>query len=227
MLNAIVIDDEESVYKVIRKVVEIEEIPMNIVDYARDGQEGYDLLASGAYDLVFIDIVMPYYSGLELMEEFPDNNYIVVTAYSDFKYAQQALRLGAKDILLKPVNRKALKESYSRVFDITVTGNEVVDEILEYLKLNYMEDITVKELATKHYFQESNLSRLFKKHTDSTIIETLNQIRIEEAKNLLLNTSQSIDEISYNVGYKNKNYFHRQFKLRVGETPNQYRMKEA
>lgn len=225
MLKGAIIDDEYSVYGLLSKIIEIEQLPILITHYAKDGQEAMSLLENESFDLIFIDIVMPYNTGLEIMAAYPQNNYIVVTAYDDFTNAQQALRIGARDILLKPIRRDALKTSIKRVMRLETSGHDLVDCIMEDIRKHYSDNTEVQALAEKYFIQASNLCRLFKQYTDMTIISYRNNLRLEAAKDLLVKSTMSINEISHRVGYHNPSYFYRLFKQQYHMTPKRYREK--
>ena len=64
---------------------------------------------------------------------------------------------------------------------------------------------------------------MFKKETDMNFSEYLKKIRIDNAKNLLLNTENTVEDISYAVGYSDIKYFSRLFKKLTGVTPTEFR----
>ena len=69
----------------------------------------------------------------------------------------------------------------------------------------------------------SYLSKIFKKHLGATCIEYITQKRMEKAKELLVHTTMTQEEIAHAVGYTNVHYFSMLFKKQLGETPGQYR----
>ena len=64
---------------------------------------------------------------------------------------------------------------------------------------------------------------MFKSEIGKPIIDYLIDVRLEEAKNLLVNSEYSVKDVSYVIGYADQNYFSRLFKQRVGYTPTNYR----
>ena len=72
-------------------------------------------------------------------------------------------------------------------------------------------------------FNATYFSGMFKKETDMNFSEYLKKIRIDNAKNLLLNTENSVEDISYAVGYSDIKYFSRLFKKLTGVTPTEFR----
>ena len=78
--------------------------PLEIVGHAYDGLQAADLIKKEKPDLVFMDVRMPFMDGFEVIEQMEGCKVIIITAYDSFSYAQRALRLGASDILAKPID---------------------------------------------------------------------------------------------------------------------------
>lgn len=225
MLRCAIIDDEKSVHKIINNIIEKDGLPLVISNSAYDGIEGKSLIQKNNFDIIFIDIQMPYLDGFDLISKYPNNNYIVVTAFDYFDYAQRALRLGVKDILLKPIDREQLAEAVNRAIGFKLTKNKVIDEVLLYIHSNFSKEITVSDLADQNYMNSSNFSRLFKNSVGISIIDYLRKIRINKAKDLLDSSYKSISEIALEVGYKSENLFYKDFKRIENITPSKYREK--
>lgn len=225
MLRCAIIDDEKSVHKIINNIIEKDGLPLVISNSAYDGIEGKSLIQKNNFDIIFIDIQMPYLDGFDLISKYPNNNYIVVTAFDYFDYAQRALRLGVKDILLKPIDREQLAEAVNRAIGFKLTKNKVIDEVLLYIHSNFSKEISVGDLAEQNYMNSSNFSRLFKNSVGVSIIDYLRKIRINKAKDLLDSSYKSISEIALEVGYKSENLFYKDFKRIENITPSKYREK--
>ncbi|THF73442.1 response regulator transcription factor [Cohnella fermenti] len=107
MYKILVVDDEPRVSAGIRGHLLQSGLPIAHVEAASNGFEALDCLRMDAYDLVLTDIQMAMMNGIELMEaillEQPHLPVIVISAYEKFAFAKTALRLGAKDYLIKPV----------------------------------------------------------------------------------------------------------------------------
>lgn len=98
-----------------------------------------------------------------------------------------------------------------------------MQQIEEYLRSNYQEDINLQELTDRFFLSREYISRKFKQEFNETITDYLMKIRMEKAKELLVNEHLKIYEVAYNVGYQNEKYFSKVFKKTVGLTPNEYR----
>lgn len=221
MIKAIIIDDEQAIVKIISHFVEQGDLPVEIAGTASDGVTGVNMIRNIKPDLVFLDIQMPLMNGFEVMKEMPDTKYIVITAFESFEYAQNALRLGASDILLKPVRYSQLMESISRVIGWKFTSNATVNEITEYISRHYAEKITLELLSEIFFLTPTHITKLFKKHTGENITNYVNRIRIKHAVTLL-DQGLSVAEVSEKVGYPSLNNFYKQFKRYTGTTPASY-----
>ena len=114
--------------------------------------------------------------------------------------------------LVRTVSDTARPEQESRI-----TG------ILHYLQENYTETVTLNEIASLFYLSPYYLCREFKKHTNSTIIQYVNSLRISHAQRLFHETDKSVTEISKIVGFANVTHFNRIFKAVTGQSPSQHR----
>ena len=95
--------------------------------------------------------------------------------------------------------------------------------IHQYLQKNYSKRITVGEVAKLINMTESGFCHFFKKRTQKSFIDFLNDLRVGEAARMLLETTNTISEISYNCGFNNISNFNRIFKKKKGSTPTDYR----
>lgn len=204
---------------------EEEQLPIEIVGNAEDGEEAIQLIKETSPRLIFLDIHMPQKNGFQVIEEVSREmgaQIIVLTAFASFENAQQALRLGVSDILSKLVDFEQLKAAIFRAVGWKFTSNETVNLMLEYIHNHYKENMELEDLSKVTYSTESHLARLFKKHMGITILSYIHQLRIEEACRLLSGHECDIQEASFRVGYASLNNFYKYFKRYVGMTPAQF-----
>ncbi|KWX83970.1 AraC family transcriptional regulator, partial [Paenibacillus riograndensis] len=101
-----VIDDIKSVVDMITRKPQWQEYGIEVAGTALDGEEGLQMVREMKPDIVLTDIRMPRMDGLEMtraiLEFAPHCKIIILSAYSEFSYAQQAIRLGAMDFVKKP-----------------------------------------------------------------------------------------------------------------------------
>ena len=101
--------------------------------------------------------------------------------------------------------------------------NTIIARSIEFVEKNYMKKINQNSVSRAVYLSSSYFSKLFKEITGYNFTEYLNQVRIQKAKELLENSSLSIDEIPAAVGFANRSYFGKVFKKLTGITPKRYR----
>lgn len=97
--------------------------------------------------------------------------------------------------------------------------------IVKYLSNNYMNKVSLQEIADKEFLSSQYLSYKIKDILGHGFNEYLNQIRVEESTKLLLDSDRNISEISEEVGFSHVRYYNKHFKLHYNCTPMQYRKK--
>ena len=102
-------------------------------------------------------------------------------------------------------------------------ADSVVRKAEEWLASHFKKSQAVASVISACGIPERTLKRRFKAATGVTLIEHVQNLRIEEAKNLLENENVAADEISAMIGYDNAAFFRRLFKRRTGLTPGAYR----
>jgi two-component system response regulator YesN len=109
-----VIDDIKSVVRGIADMIQVESHGVKVVGTAGNGEDGLQMVMELRPDIVLTDIRMPRMDGLEMtkaiMAVLPNCKVIMLSGYTDFEYAQQALRLGAFDFIAKPFLKAAIEE---------------------------------------------------------------------------------------------------------------------
>jgi AraC-like DNA-binding protein len=98
-----------------------------------------------------------------------------------------------------------------------------IERAFEYMKNNYDKPITLGEVAKLVNMTEVSFSRFIKKRTGNTFIDSLSEIRLGHASRMLIDTTHSIAEISYNCGFNNISNFNRIFKKKKNCTPKEFR----
>ncbi|MNJ38143.1 HTH-type transcriptional regulator YesS [compost metagenome] len=99
----------------------------------------------------------------------------------------------------------------------------ILQHIYEYVNENYANDISLSEMADKLHLNYSYLSSYFKQRTHENLTSYINRVRTDKAKELLLDHTLSVSEISRLTGFSDHNYFSKVFKKMTGMTPVEYR----
>ena len=114
--KSIIVDDESSARDLLSEIISMEGLPIEVIDKCSSLPEAIKSIRKHQPEIVFMDIEMPKYSGLQVadfIEDSWDFDLIFTTAYS--KYAIDALRLEATDYLLKPIQGNELKACIDRL----------------------------------------------------------------------------------------------------------------
>lgn len=107
--------------------------------------------------------------------------------------------------------------------ETTSYNSRRIENIMKYLNNNFSENITLGDAAKIAGMAEVSLSRFFKLRTGKTFIDTLNEVRLGHATRMLIDTTNSINEIAYKCGFNNISNFNRIFKKKKDSTPKEFR----
>ncbi len=114
MYKVIVVDDETWICKLIRKIVNWQDLGFEIIADASDGLAALNLIKEHRPDLVITDIRMPSLDGIELIKTAREHNidaeFMIISGYSDFEYARDAIKYDAFGYIVKPLDRDELQE---------------------------------------------------------------------------------------------------------------------
>lgn len=120
MINILVVDDQKHIRDGLQAMLRQFPLQLDNIYCAASGIEALQILRQYSIQLVITDIMMPDMDGLTLMAQTKEErikvDYLIISGYSDFAYAQKAIELGAKGYLLKPVKRDDLQTSIEHVW---------------------------------------------------------------------------------------------------------------
>jgi two-component system response regulator YesN len=169
MSGILIVDDTEIIRSTIFNVISKEMGDVDPVLEAKNGDEAVQLTRLHQPDIVLMDIKMPGINGLQatatIREISPRSKVIMLTAYDEFSFVQEALRLGAVDYLLKPVrpNRlveviKAVQTTLAREDAQQQTLTEARQRLsttLPIVEANLVEDLIYNQPLAESFVQES------------------------------------------------------------------------
>ena len=108
--------------------------------------------------------------------------------------------------------------------DAHQTGTpERLQLVMQYLQANYAKPITLSQLAALEHVSVSYLSRQFRRYTGKTVITYLNELRVQAAQALLIQTDEPVETIAEQAGFESPKYFSRIFRAKMGISPKSYR----
>ncbi len=242
MYKVLIVDDEPLIAQGLKKIVDWQKYNCVVVGTAASGKEGLEMVERHEPDILFTDIRMPGMDGLTMIaalrSEHKNLQVIILTGYRDFDYARQALNLGVFRYLVKPSKMKELDEAMESLAermagmeadterspesDNTSANNFIVKQAISYMEQHYMEKLQLTDVADKVYVSHWHLSKLLNS-TGRSFSDVLGEIRIENAKKLMEDSSLHISDISEMVGFVDTAHFSRVFKKYAGMSANEYR----
>lgn len=241
MLKVLIVDDEAVVRRGIVLGIDWAARGCVLAGEASNGEEGLAAVERYSPSLIITDVRMPRMDGIEMLAKLRERGnrarVILLTAHSDFTYAQRALKLGADDYLLKPFRNEELIAAIDKVRrkerELATPAaalplakgdkSKYVLQALRYISAHYAdEDISITAIAQHLQVSEGHLSHVFKKETGYTVINYLTQYRIHRAMELLRDCRRKVYEVAGEVGYRDVTYFGSTFKKLVGVSPSEY-----
>lgn len=113
-MKVLVVDDEPNVREGLKKIINWESLGFSICGVATNGRDGLNKIMELKPELTLLDIKMPIMNGLEVASKARKQGYlgkiIILSGYSDFEYARDAMKLGVDSYLLKPIDEDELIE---------------------------------------------------------------------------------------------------------------------
>lgn len=253
MLQVYIVDDAVLTRKALVMTMPWDRWGCVVIGAAEDGDKAFREIREVRPDLVVTDIRMVRVSGLEMIrrcrEEGIDTQFIIISGYNEFEYAKEALKMEVVDYILKPIDdnelRNAVLKAENRIVKLRAGRaarrnrverslapeydenmlNAYTRQALEYVRMNYGKDLSLREVAGHLAISESYLAKLFKVEVKLTFLEYLTRVRMRRAMELMKDKNMPIYEIAERVGYKDYRYFSVTFKRLAGVGPKEYQMR--
>ncbi|GHT61165.1 DNA-binding response regulator [Spirochaetia bacterium] len=134
MYTVLLADDEKSVLDILISSISWHTLGVDTVLTASDGEKALEIIKSRRVELLITDIRMPRMDGLELIRNvrslYPDVHCILLTAYSEFSYAKEAIALGVENYLLKPVPKEEVEQTVTKALDNIYKRHENSERLL-------------------------------------------------------------------------------------------------
>ncbi|MET3940399.1 two-component system response regulator YesN [Paenibacillus sp. PvP094] len=117
--RVLIADDEPIIREGIRDAIDWEALGMEVACEAEDGEEALEMAVQFGIDIILVDMNMPFLNGIDLIrrlqDECPDCRCLIISGHDEFAYAQEAVRLGVEDYILKPVDAERLHAALVRL----------------------------------------------------------------------------------------------------------------
>ena len=133
MIKVLIADDELRICELIFRLIDWESLGMSVIAVAHDGRETIKIIKNEMPDIVITDIRMPGYNGVDVIrigkEYNSDIQFIIISGYSQFDYAQNAIHYGVSDYLLKPVKAEELTKALLRIKNRIDKNNQMYSQV--------------------------------------------------------------------------------------------------
>jgi YesN/AraC family two-component response regulator len=244
MTVVLIVEDELIELEFLKSIVAEELLPEDKILVCQSGIQAVNLAKQYRPDIMVMDIMIPEMDGLQALQEIrkflPQARVMILSAYSDFSYAQKAIRLRVQEYLLKPIKPTVFKQAFhdlltaetaSQIQTVEVTeeektdGTYLIEKALKYIHSNFKQKLPLQLVASYVFLNPQYLSRIFKKEVGVSYTDYVNKLRIEYACKLLETTNYPAYRIASECGFTDPSYFNRVFVQQMDMTPKAYRRK--
>jgi YesN/AraC family two-component response regulator len=246
MIRTIIADDEPAALERYTAYVGDYGRGFSVTASCRSAADAFAAASLRQPDLIFTDIRMPGEDGLSLLGRLRDSGWkglaVVISGYDDFSYAQQAIRLGVFDFLLKPVfpedMRGLLDKALCRLgpcgCEPAARGesagerpdrglSEPVRKILGFVETHYDSRFSLEDAARVAGVSPAWISSSFKRAFGCSLMEYVRAYRMEKARELLSETDLPLKEIADRLAFPDLPTFSKLFRKISGTSPGAYR----
>ncbi len=157
--------------------------------------------------------------GINISEKFHEELMGIINlspAAQSIKLLEMLLQLSLTD------EKQVLSSTDMRQY--TTDNSQRIDSVLKFISDNYAVDIGLEDVADVACMTTNSFCRFFKKMTNKSFTQFLNEVRIRNASRLLVQEDMPVSDACYAVGYQSITNFNRQFKQIMGDTPKSYRL---
>ena len=173
MKSVLIVEDEKMIRRGIHSMIERADIKTEEIIECRNGEEAFELLLTRPVDVMITDIRMPRMDGITLIKkvkELPQKpKIIVLSGYDDFNYAVEALKNGAKDYILKPIEREKINEIFK------LLEKEIEEEHEKEVSKHRLQNQQLKYYILNNSMDEKEI-RLLNKELKNSLLDHLYRI---------------------------------------------------
>lgn len=250
MYKLLIVDDEPQILEGMKRILDWKHYGFDYVETCVSTDAAVSRAVQLIPDIAIFDVCIGKNLGYDAIRQLNEvqlpTKYIIMSGYSDFSYAQQAIRCGVKDYLLKPLEKEKLQQVIEKIIVDDLHGSigdqqtstahldpvmgvpydslsKLVNRILLMVREDFNQNITLKSVADRFQMNSTYLGQLFIKETNMKLSEYLMLYRMQRAKELIQTTNEKIHWIACSVGYNNMNYFYTHFHSYYGKSPSDLR----
>ena len=182
-----IVDDDRYVRKGLISLIDWEGCGYEVCAEADNGEDALEYIQRYNPDLVITDIKMPVLDGLELIKNIVEHkkanpNFIIISGYSDFKYAQKALKYGVQDFILKPIDKEEMEETLKKVAEKLTKELQLNKSRENILAVTAFNDLITGEVKDEFLHDCVNKLNINKAKGIAYIIIEINNVAVNPIK---------------------------------------------
>lgn len=219
MYKLLIVDDEPQILEGMKRILDWKHYGFDYVETCVSTDAAVSRAVQLIPDIAIFDVCIGKNLGYDAIRQLNEvqlpTKYIIMSGYSDFSYAQQAIRCGVKDYLLKPLEKEKLQQVIEKIIVDDLHGSigdpqtstahldpvmgvpydslsKLVNRILLMVREDFNQNITLKSVADRFQMNSTYLGQLFIKETNMKLSEYLMLYRMQRAKELIQTTNEKI-----------------------------------
>jgi len=191
MIKIVVVEDEILVKKGLILTTDWQRYGCEVVGEASNGLEGIEVITRIKPDIVITDVRMPGIDGIKMIETVKEegikSEFIIISGYSEFEYARQAVKLGVRDFLVKPIDDEDLENALQNTCKAVRDKHNIdkiqnkMDDITDSRVMLFKEYIIDKETGDEDYVARAVKHISLNYHRDITIKSVADSLFISES----------------------------------------------
>ena len=237
MWKVMIADDENYMLEAMENLIDWKKMDCQLVYKAKNGQLLLEQVKKNPPDIIITDIKMPLVSGIEVAKYIYENKIptkvIILSAYAEFQYAQEAIKYDACGYIIKTsviemlpgIIQKAIGKlsqcSEGERENEEFFSDDIFGRLQKFVSEHYMDKLNLTQISQEIHANGSYLSRLYKMKTGQNLFDVINKMKLEKAKEYM-SQGKRIYEIAQMVGFDDVSYFSRVFRKHEGCSPREY-----
>lgn len=230
-MRVLIVEDELTARRGLVMVLQQLGVKQEHIFTASDGQQGLSQLHAHRPDIAFVDIRLDKMSGLEMIRRANaqklSTTFVLTSAYSEFEYAKEAVHLGVKEYLVKPIAPEDIAGLLAPYIASPAPAEEkvrhpMVQRMLATIDKDYAQPINLTVISEELQLTPEYLSYLFRRDMGTNFSAYLRKKRVEHALEMIQNGATRIYDIAHAVGFSDTKYFCRVFREVTGFSPGNY-----
>ncbi len=249
MYKMLIVDDEPHIIEGVRRIIDWNRYQITDIQAAYSFSKAVKLALSQKPHIILTDVRIGEEWGYELIEQLTraeqSSVFIMMSGYDDFNYVRKSLLAGARDYLLKPIDKIKLQTIIEKVIVNDLHGiipqntameqidpilhvplsslSKLTNKVLLIVQSSYSENLNLKYIADMFQMNSVYIGQAFLKETHMKFSEYVLAYRMHIAYELLKTTDEKISYIARRVGFQHQSYFYSLFRHYYDVSPSELR----